>query len=53
LKTQDFIDACHKAKYPVEYKTREGYDHGSWFVASFIEEHIEFHARALFAPSYE
>jgi S-formylglutathione hydrolase len=26
-----------------------GYDHSYFFVASFMEDHVEFHAEALFA----
>jgi S-formylglutathione hydrolase len=53
LKTPSFISACHSAKYPVEEKKRDGYDHSYYYVASFIGEHLDFHARALFAPSNE
>ncbi len=52
LLTGDFIAACHKSNYPVEYRLRDGYDHSFFYVSSFIEEHFEFHARALFAPCY-
>ncbi|MEO4174047.1 S-formylglutathione hydrolase, partial [Acinetobacter pittii] len=26
---------------------REGYDHSYYFIASFIEKHIEFHSKLL------
>ena len=28
-------------------RTREGYDHSYFFIASFVDEHITFHAKAL------
>jgi S-formylglutathione hydrolase len=45
LNTGAFVEACHKASVPVIFKEREGYDHSFYYVASFIEEHIDFHAR--------
>lgn len=35
---------CH---YPLELNIRPGYDHSYFFVASFIEDHLRYHARAL------
>jgi S-formylglutathione hydrolase len=32
---------------PLELRMREGYDHGYYFVASFMEDHLAHHARAL------
>ncbi len=37
--------ACSSAQYPLELNRREGYDHSYYFIASFIGEHFEFHAR--------
>jgi len=47
LKTEDFLAAAHKAGVKVDYRSREGYGHNFFFIASFIEDHIEFHARYL------
>ncbi len=47
LKPEEFLDAAHKAGHEVEYRVREGYSHDFFFTATFIEEHIEFHARYL------
>lgn len=30
-----------------DIKMRDGYDHGYFFVSSFMEEHVDFHARFL------
>lgn len=43
----NFIEACKSVNQPVEYKLREGYDHGYYFVASFIGEHMEHFAKHL------
>ncbi len=51
LKTQLFpslfIAAAQQANYPLIYRQREGYDHGYYFIASFMEEHLRFHAMHL------
>lgn len=35
------------AEYEHEWKNRGGYNHSMWYVASFIEEHFNFHAKYL------
>ena len=30
------------------YRIQEGYDHSYFFISSFMEEHISFHAEALY-----
>ncbi len=47
LKTRQFIAACEQAGYPATIRMQAGYDHSYYFIASFIEEHIGFHAAAL------
>ena len=42
-----FIEAAQQANYPLIYKQREGYDHGYFFIATFMEEHLRFHAAHL------
>lgn len=39
--------ACDQAHYPLELYLREGYDHSYYFIASYIGEHIAFHAKHL------
>jgi S-formylglutathione hydrolase len=41
--------ACEKANYPLRLRMRKDYDHGYYFVASFIEEHLRYHAEKLFS----
>lgn len=48
LKPSLLVEASNKVGFPLVYKQREGYDHSYFFIASFIEEHLQFHAN-LFA----
>lgn len=47
LKPELFLAAAKQAGQPVEYHLREGYDHGYYFIQSFIAEHLAFHAQRL------
>jgi S-formylglutathione hydrolase len=42
--------ACEASGHPLQLRMRAGYDHSYYFVASFIEEHIAWHAAALRNP---
>lgn len=39
--------AALAAGYPLALRMRSGYDHSYYFIASFIGEHIDYHAKAL------
>ncbi len=39
--------ACTAAGHPLDLRVRAGYDHSYYFIASFIGEHIAYHAAAL------
>ncbi len=39
--------ACDAAGHPLDLRLRAGYDHSYYFVASFIGEHMAYHAMAL------
>jgi S-formylglutathione hydrolase len=39
--------ACKAAGQPLELNMRDGYDHGYFFIQTFIGAHIEWHARRL------
>ena len=39
--------ACAKAGQPLTLRRHAGYDHGYYFVQSFIDDHLEHHARQL------
>lgn len=47
LRPDIFEEACAAVGQPLELRWREGYDHGYYFVATFMEEHIKHHADAL------
>lgn len=39
--------ACQTANIPLELRMQAGYDHSYFFIASFMEDHLRFHARNL------
>lgn len=39
--------ACKDAGYPMTLRRQPGYDHGYYFVSTFIEDHLRHHARSL------
>ena len=47
LKPGSLEQACIASHYPLELRMQEGYDHSYFFIASFIEDHLRYHARAL------
>ena len=47
LKTELLEQASENANYPMSIRYQDGYDHSYYFVASFIGEHIAFHASNL------
>ncbi len=42
-----FENACQKVGLPLTLRMQENYDHSYYFIASFIEDHIRYHAEAL------
>ncbi|MEZ5571322.1 MAG: S-formylglutathione hydrolase [Halioglobus sp.] len=44
LKTELLEQACAEAAYPMQIRRQAGYDHSYFFIATFIGEHIAFHA---------
>jgi len=47
LMPEEFEQACMQAGQPLTLRRHAGYDHGYYFIASFMEEHVKFHAAAL------
>jgi S-formylglutathione hydrolase len=45
-----FEVACKAAQQPLELRRQAGYDHGYYFISTFVEEHIRFHRRLLSHP---
>jgi len=44
LKTENLKKVSDANGYPVTFRMQEGYDHSYYFIASFIEDHLKFHA---------
>ncbi|MEM7539291.1 MAG: S-formylglutathione hydrolase, partial [Chloroflexota bacterium] len=42
-----FKSTCAAIDYPLTARLQDGYDHSYYFIASFMQEHIEYHASAL------
>ena len=42
-----FEAACRNAGQPLALRRHEGYDHGYYFISTFVEDHLRFHARNL------
>ncbi|SER45409.1 S-formylglutathione hydrolase [Faunimonas pinastri] len=47
LKPELLEKACADAAIPLTLRRQEGYDHSYFFIASFIEDHLRYHAEAL------
>lgn len=42
-----FAAACDSVEQPLNLRMQPGYDHSYFFIASFIEDHLRFHAAAF------
>ncbi|MGF1707670.1 S-formylglutathione hydrolase [Enterovibrio baiacu] len=47
LKPENLLQAAEEVGYPLELRMQEGYDHSYYFISSFIEDHVRFHAKHL------
>jgi S-formylglutathione hydrolase len=47
LLPNELKEACSASGQRLTYRERAGYDHGYYFVSTFIAEHLRFHAAAL------
>ncbi len=47
LRPELFEAACARAGQALRLRRHAGYDHGYWFIQSFIEAHLHHHAREL------
>lgn len=47
LKPELLETACRESGLPLELRVHDGYDHGYYFISTFIEEHLNFHAERL------
>jgi S-formylglutathione hydrolase len=47
LGIDSFAAACRASGQPLTLRQHEGYDHGYYFIATLVAEHIAHHAAAL------
>ncbi len=47
LKPEDFEAACGDAGIDLELRRQPGYDHGYYFISTFMDDHLRHHARYL------
>jgi S-formylglutathione hydrolase len=47
LRPELLQETCARRNVALELRMREGYDHSYFFIASFIEDHLRFHANHL------
>jgi S-formylglutathione hydrolase len=47
LKPELLRDACEQAGQPLTLRSQDGYDHGYYFVSTFMADHLRHHAAAL------
>jgi len=47
LHPEAFAAACAQAAQPLELRRHDGYDHGYYFISTFMEDHLAHHARIL------
>nr|WP_067298351.1 S-formylglutathione hydrolase [Marinobacterium profundum] len=47
LKPEALQAACDASGHALELRMQPGYDHSYFFISSFIEDHLRFHAKAL------
>ena len=49
LGTEEFASAFVRCRQEGQIRMQKGYDHSYFFIATFIEDHIAFHAEALYS----
>lgn len=47
VKPELLDEACRQAGIPLTLRRQEGYDHSYFFIASFVEDHLRWHAARL------
>jgi S-formylglutathione hydrolase len=47
LKPELLKEACGITAFPLTYREHDGYDHSYFFIATFMEDHLRFHAKHL------
>ena len=49
LKPELLEEACAKAGIPLTLRRQEGYDHSYYFISTFMEDHLRWHAQRVSA----
>ena len=49
LKPELLEAACAESGLPLDMRYHEGYDHGYYFISTFIEDHLKHHVATLTA----
>jgi len=49
LKPELLKSACARASIPLTLRLQSGYDHSYYYIASFIDDHLRWHAERLSA----
>ena len=44
-------EACEKANIPLTLRMQKGYDHSYFFISTFMDDHLRWHAERLTAPA--
>ncbi|HLL59347.1 MAG TPA: S-formylglutathione hydrolase, partial [Allosphingosinicella sp.] len=47
LKPELLAEACRRASIPLTLRMQEGYDHSYYFISTFMEDHLRWHAERL------
>ena len=47
LRPEALEAAAREAGHPLTLRMQEGYDHSYFFISSFVDDHLDFHAKAL------
>lgn len=47
LKPELLIEVCKRLGIPLDLRMQHGYDHSYYFISSFMEDHLRFHAKNL------
>ena len=51
LRPEAFETACARAGQPLTLRRHTGYDHGYYFVSTFMDDHLNHHAKTLLAAA--
>ncbi|CAM9997369.1 unnamed protein product [Ascophyllum nodosum] len=49
LNPEALVKVCEEKEQPIEMRMQEGYDHSYFFISTFMEDHVNFHADRLLA----